>query len=64
MYPHVFPTHWIKGFWYNVFHPPLFSGIDENWDWGKSCSLKRLGEGHMRGRFSKGGRDPRGHLVL
>ena len=40
MCPHVFPPHWIKGFWYNFFHPLL--GLE-----GKPFGLKRSGEGHM-----------------
>ena len=46
MYPHVFPPHWIKGFWYNFFHPHYFFGISGGLGW-ESCGFKRLGEGHM-----------------
>ena len=54
MYPHVFPPHWMKGIWYNLFHNSLFYWIDENWNWGgKHCGLKRLEErtygGDLRG---------------
>ena len=33
-----------KGIWYSFFHPPLFCGIDRNWDWlwGKSIWGKRF----------------------
>ena len=49
-----FSSHWIKEFWYNFFHPPLFCGIDETFGlWEKLCNLKRLGGG---GRFSRGWR--------
>ena len=58
MYPHVFLPHWIKGFWYNFLHPPLFCGTDKNWDGEGSCGLKGLGEGHMGWRFSRWGKRP------
>ena len=41
-----FSSHWIKGFWSNFFHPPLFCGIDETFGLcEKLCNLKRLGGG-------------------
>ena len=43
MYPHVFLPHWIKGFWYNFLHPPLFCGTDKNWDGGRIMWLERVG---------------------
>ena len=46
--PHVFPPHWIKGFWYNFFHLLLFYGINKNWDWWEPYGLKRL-EGRAYG---------------
>ena len=40
MYAHVFPPHWIKGIWYNLFHPSLFCWIDDNWE---TFWLKKVG---------------------
>ena len=34
MYPHVFPPHWVKGIWYNLFHPSLFCWINDSWNLG------------------------------
>ena len=43
MYPHVFPLHWIKGIWYNLFLPSLFSRINDNRNWGETLWLKKVG---------------------
>ena len=54
MYPHVFPPHWVKGFCYNFIHPPLFCGIDENWDLGGIFWLEKLRGRAYGGRFFRG----------
>ena len=42
-----------------------FVGSTETGTGGKSCGLKRLGEGHMgRGRFSREGERPPGHHAI
>ena len=44
MYSHVFPPQWIKGTCNNLFHPPLFCGVDENWNWGQGTLwLEKVG---------------------
>ena len=55
MYPHVFPPHWINGFWYNFFQPLLFCEINEKWDWvGNLVAWKGWEKGHIRGDFLGG----------
>ena len=49
MYPHVFPPHWIKWFWYNFFHSLLFFGIDKNLGLGGTSCLEKVGGGPYRG---------------
>ena len=63
MYPQVFPPHWIKGIWYNLFHPSLFCRINENWNCGETLWLKKVGGKDIWGGFSKGGKDLQGHHV-
>ena len=45
IYPHVFPPHSVKVFWYNLFHPLLFRGINKNWDSRKILCLQKVGGG-------------------
>ena len=59
MYLHdVFPAHWINGFCYNFFHPPLFCGIAKTGTGEKPCGLKKLGE-----RAYVGGETPQVNYV-
>ena len=49
LFPVVFITIWIKGFWYNFFH--YFVGSTKTGS--GACGLKRLGEGHIGEIFSR-----------
>ena len=54
MYPPVFSLHWIKGIWYNLFHPSLFCWINDNWNWGETLWLKKVGGKDIWGDFLRG----------
>ena len=53
-----------KGIWYTFFQPPIFCGINENWDWGKPCGFKSLGERAYGGGRYYSGRDPKDTMSL
>ena len=60
MYSHVFHLHWIKGIWYNLFHPSLFCWINDNWNWGETLWLKKVGgKDILGGDFLAGEEIPR-----
>ena len=68
MYPHFFPPHWIRGIWYNLFHPSLFCRNDDNWNWGEGghCDLKRLEERTywVEGDFLRGEETPKDSMLI